>query len=96
MSRLLVVIAIVAILVGALVGFLWWGLPSNRLQADLRGVQANADRMGQQLDELRAQRDRLEAEVKTEKTQREAAEGDLRREQEKTSRLQGLISQGKK
>jgi multidrug resistance efflux pump len=96
MSRLLVVTGIAAILVGVLVGFLWWGLPSNRLRAELRGAQTNVESMGQQVDELRAQRDRLEAQLKTEKSQREAAEGHLRREQEQSSRLQGLISQGKK
>jgi uncharacterized protein HemX len=96
MNRTLVVTAIVAVLVGALAGFLWWGLPTTRLQADLSGAQTSADRMGQQLEELRAERDRLAAELKAEKAQREAAEGDLRREQEKTSRLQGVISQGRK
>jgi septal ring factor EnvC (AmiA/AmiB activator) len=96
MTRPVLITALAAVLVGLLVGFLWWGLPTTRLQAELRGSQAGAERLEQQLEETHAQRQRLEAQLKAEKAQREAAAADLRREQERSARLQQLISQGKK
>ena len=96
MNRPVLITAAAAVLVGLLVGFLWWGLPTNRLQTELRGSQAGAERLGQQLEEARAQSRRLEEQLKTEKAQREAEAGELRREKERSARLQELISRGKK
>ena len=96
MNRPVFITAVAAVLVGLLVGFLWWGLPTNRLQTELRGSQAGGERLGQQLEEARAQGQRLEEQLKAEKAQREAAADELRREKERSARLQGVISRGKK
>jgi hypothetical protein len=66
MNRPVLITAIAAILVGVLVGFLWWGLPTTRLQAELAGREADGDRLGRQLEEARAQQERLEKQLKAE------------------------------
>lgn len=96
MNRLLVASVAGAVLVGILVGFLWWGLPTGRLQTELRDARSTVDRLGQQLDELRAENERLQARLKAEQGRLKATESDLRREKETTARLQLLISEGKK
>ena len=96
MNRLVVVTAVVAVLVGGLGGFLWWGLPSSRLESELRDARGSADRLAQQLDESRTQSQRLEAQLKAEKARAQEAEADLRREKQISSRLQMLVSEGKK
>jgi hypothetical protein len=96
MNRPVLITAIAAILVGVLVGFLWWGLPTTRLQAELAGREADGDRLGRQLEEARAQQERLEKQLKAEHEQREAAEAELRRERERSARLQALIGEGQK
>jgi predicted nucleic acid-binding Zn-ribbon protein len=96
MNRPLVITAVVAVLIGLLAGFLWWGIPTNRLQAELSGSQANAVRLGREVDEARAERQRLEEQLKAEKAQHAADEAELRRERERSARLQGLISEGRK
>lgn len=89
MNRLVVATTIVGVLVGALGGFVWWGVPAGRLQAELRDARTSADRMAQELSELRAQKQRFEAQL-------EATRKDLQSEKEVTSRLHVLVSQGKK
>lgn len=96
MSRLVVLTAVVAIVVGALAGYLWWGLPAGRLESELRDARASADRSAQQLAESRAQSQRLEAQLEAERSRVSSAQRDLRREKEINSRLHMLVSEGKK
>ena len=96
MSRLTLGTGVVAVVVGVLLGFLWWGAPSGRLQGRLQEAQANAVRLGQQVDDLRAQNERVEVQLKAERARLLTTEDDLRREKEMNSRLHVLVSQGKK
>jgi hypothetical protein len=96
MGRLTVGTGIVAVVIGLIVGFLWWGAPSGRLQSRLRDEQANAARLGQEVDGLRTQNEQMGAQLKAERARAQAAEDDLRREKEVNARLHGLVSQGKK
>lgn len=96
MNRLAVGIAAVAVLAGVLSGFVWWGLPTGRLETELREARTSTDRLRQQLDESRMQSQRLEAQLKAEKARLEAAERNLRREKELSARLHLLVSEGKK
>jgi hypothetical protein len=89
MNRLTVIVAVVTLVLGLLAGYLWWGLPGDRLRSEAGDARARADRLEEQLGQLRGQ-------LKTEKSRLEAAEADLRREKAMTSRLQLLVSQGKK
>jgi septal ring factor EnvC (AmiA/AmiB activator) len=96
MHRLVALTAVVAVLVGALAGYLWWGLPTSRLGSELREARSSAERLGQQLADMRAQREQLEAQLKAEKARRETLETDLKREKEVSARLHRLVSEGKK
>jgi septal ring factor EnvC (AmiA/AmiB activator) len=96
MNRPVFITAIVAILIGLLAGFLWWGMPSGRLQAQLRDAKASTERLEQQMAEQRSQGERLDAELKAQKVKLETAETDLRREKEMNARLNLMVSHGKK
>lgn len=96
MKRSTIALVIVAVLVGVLGGFLWWGVPIHRLQRELQEVHASADRLAQQMDDFRSRDQQLAAQVQAQKTRLEATERDLRVEHEMNSRLHLLISQGKK
>lgn len=96
MNRPVTITAIVAILIGLLVGFLWWGMPTSRLQAQLRDAQANATRLEQQMGEQKTQGEKLATELKDQKAKLETMEADLRREKEMNARLHLLVSKGKK
>jgi len=89
MNRLAVVTAVVALLVGVLAGFLWWGIPTRRLATQLTDTQSRAERLERELGELRGR-------LRTETSRLEAAEKDLSREKAMNQRLQLLVSQGKK
>lgn len=77
-----IAIAVVAGLIGLLVGFLWWGTAARRMQEDLRALQS------QQAD---AQLAREELKTKLKKT-----EDELQSERERRSRLEVIVSQGRK
>jgi len=65
MTRGIIIVGVAGLLVGVLVDFLWWGIPSRRIQDDLRalqGQQVAAEVAREQLkrteDELRNERER--------------------------------------
>jgi hypothetical protein len=65
MRRGIIIVAGAGLLVGVLVGFLWWGMPARQMQEDLRALQgqeAAADvareKLKQTEDELRSERER--------------------------------------
>jgi septal ring factor EnvC (AmiA/AmiB activator) len=87
---------LVAVIVGLLAGFLWWGIPTGRLETELQDARAGAARLSQQLDDLQKRDRDLAAELKAQKTRLETTERDLRVEKDMNSRLHLLVSQGKK
>jgi hypothetical protein len=66
-----IIVGVAGLLVGVLVGFLWWGVPAQRMREDLRALQEqqvaaeNAreklKRTEQELSHEREHRSRLEA-----------------------------------
>ena len=82
-------LGLVALLIGALVGFLVWGVPTRRLQTELGESRTRAERLEQELGELRSKTQQLQAHL-------EVAEKDLSSQKEMNYRLQMLVSQGKK
>ena len=89
MTRAVSATALAALVVGLLIGFLWWGTPTGRLRSELRDTRSNNDRLAQQLEELRAKSERVEAILAT-------TAADLRHEKEMNSQLHLLVSQGRK
>ena len=96
MNRSTIIVILVAIMVGILAGFLWWGVPTGRLKAELQDLRASAERLAQQVDDLeKRDRDRS-AELKAQQARLETTERDLRLEREMNSRLHLLVSRGQK
>jgi septal ring factor EnvC (AmiA/AmiB activator) len=96
MTRGIVAAAIVALVVGILGGFLFWGLRARSLQAELRQAQERPAALEREVDEARVQVARLEAELQSFRARLKELEEDLAREREQRSRLEDLISRGKK
>jgi septal ring factor EnvC (AmiA/AmiB activator) len=91
-----IALMIVAAFVGVLGGFLWWGVPTGRLQRELQDLRASSERLSQQIDDLRSRDQQLAAQLQAQKTRLETTERDLRVEKEMNDRLHLLVSQGKK
>ena len=89
MNRPVAVGALVALLVGLLAGFLWWGMSEQRVQAELDDARSRAGRLEQQLQDVQTKTQQLQAQLKT-------MQDDLDREKELNSRLNELVSRGKK
>jgi beta-lactam-binding protein with PASTA domain len=65
MTRGIIIIGVAGLLVGVLVGFLWWGMPAQRMHEDLRALQGQqaaaevaSEKLKQTEDELRSERER--------------------------------------
>ncbi len=96
MNRMVAVAAVVGLLIGVLAGFLWWGMPTERLQSELRGAQKRMSELEGQLAESQAQSRNVTAALKTLETRVKTAEEDLRGEQDRRSKLEMILSKGRK
>jgi len=77
-----IAIAVGALLVGVLGGFLWWGTMANRLRDEVRALQN--------------QRADTDAELKGVQAKLKKTEEELQAERERRSRLEQVISEGRK
>jgi len=83
MNRALMIgVAAVALVLGALLGYLGSGPWSDSRQGELKEALEKSTRLERQVTDLRAENDRIAA--------------DLQREKEMSRRLQMLVSEGKK
>lgn len=96
MNRPQIIVAVVALLIGALAGFLWWGLPTERLQGELGQARERAGGLERQIDEARAQARGVAEQLKAAQDRLGQVEGELRTTKEMNARLQRLVSQGTK
>lgn len=96
MKRSTVVFLVAAALVGLLAGFLRWGLPAGRLNAELQDARAAAERLSQELADMRTREQQLAARLQTQETRLESTQRDLRAEKEMNSRLHLLVGKGQK
>ena len=96
MNRVIAVAAVVGLLVGVLAGFLWWGMPSQRVQSELSEAQKRASELERQLGESQAQTRKAAAELKTQETRLKTVEEDLRMERDRRSKLEMILSKGRK
>lgn len=81
MTRM-VAIAVGAVLVGVLAGFLWWGTAANRMRDEVRALQ------NQQAD--------ADAALKGVQAKLKKTEEELQSERERRARLELVLSQGRK
>jgi len=96
MNRRMTGVAVVALVIGALFGFLGSMHMSGSRQGALNDALEKNARLERELNAVRAQNDRIGAQLKDEQTRAETIAGDLRREKEMNMRLHMLISEGKK
>ncbi len=82
MGTRVIAIAGGALLVGVLAGFLWWGTMANRLRDEVRALQN--------------QRADADAELKGVQGKLKKTEEELQAERERRSRLEQIISEGRK
>lgn len=82
MGTRVIAIAVGALLVGVLAGFLWWGTMANRLRDEVRALQN--------------QRADADAELKGVQGKLKKTEEELQSERERRSRLEQVISEGRK
>ena len=96
MNKLITIGAVTGLLVGVLVGFLWWGMPTQRLQGELGEARKRVEALEKQLDETQAQTRAAQGELKTVQGQLKTAEQDLGLEKARRSKLEMILSQGRK
>ena len=96
MKRAVSGIAVIALVLGALVGFVG-SLPWSRARQDaLNDARESTARLERRLNALRAENDRMAAQLKAEHARAQTIAGDLRREREMNMRLHLIVSDGKK
>jgi beta-lactam-binding protein with PASTA domain len=78
----MIAIAVGAVLVGVLAGFLWWGTTANRMRDEVRALQ------NQQAD--------ADAALKGVQAKLKKTEEELQSERERRARLELVLSQGRK
>ncbi len=96
MNRLIAIVAVVGLLVGILVGFLWWGMPTQRLQGELGETRKRVEALEKELDESQVQTRAAQAQVKSMQARLDAMEKDLRIAREQRARLEQMVSHGRK
>jgi septal ring factor EnvC (AmiA/AmiB activator) len=96
MNRIIAVAAVVGLLIGVFAGFLWWGMPTEQVQSELREAQKRVSELERQLAESQAQSRKVEAGLKTLETRLKTTEEDLRVERDRRSKLEMILSKGRK
>lgn len=96
MNRLVAIAAVAGLLVGVLVGFLWWGLPVERREAGLAEARKRAEVLERQVNEVQAQTRTVQAELKSAQERLTALTEDLRLERNRRSQLEMMLSRGRK
>jgi hypothetical protein len=89
-------VAVVALVLGALLGFLGSARWSGSRQGELNTALEKSTSLERQVKDLRAENDRIGAELQGERARGQTIAEDLRREKEINMRLQTLVSDGKK
>ncbi len=85
MPRFAVIAAIVGLLVGGLVGYLWWGVALHRSRDEVRALEGQRATAEVAREQLKAAQSKLKI-----------TEDELRAEKERRARLELTVSQGRK
>jgi hypothetical protein len=96
MKVLTIALVVAGTAAGLFAGFLRWGLPAGRLDAELRDARGSAERLSRQVDDLQSRGQELSARLQAQQKRLERAEQDLHAEKEMNTRLHLLVGQGKK
>lgn len=93
MGRIATIVVLVGLLVGLGFGYLWWGVPLQRLKTELADTRTRVETLEKQQPAAPTARP---DEVKELQDQIKSLEADLERERQMRSRLEGVVSQGRK
>ncbi len=96
MKRAIIGVAVIALVVGALLGFLGSVPWSGSRQGAVNDALEKSTRLERQVNDLRAENSRIGAELEGERARAQTMAVDLRREKEMNMRLHLLVSDGKK
>ena len=89
MNRTGTIVAIVALVIGLLVGFLWWGTGTQRLEKQLADARAATQAVERQLEAAQTEAQKAAEKVKAVEERLAAVEADLARERAQRAREAG-------
>ncbi len=89
MNRIAVGLAVIGLVIGGLVGYLWWGQPSRRLNQELAQVQTKLGDATRTIEELSGKLKAAEQQIQT-------LGDELKAERELRQRYEGLVGRGRK
>jgi len=89
MNRPVAIAVVVGVLVGVLGGFLWWGMPTGRMHAELGQVRERAATLEKDAGEAETRARQAEEALKR-------VEQELALEREQRARLETHLSRGRK
>ncbi len=89
MNRTVTVVGIVALVIGLLGGFLWWGTGTQLLEKQLADARAATQAVGRQLEAAQTEARQAAEKVKAVEARLAAVEADLARERAQRAREAG-------
>lgn len=89
MNRIAVGLAVIGLVIGGLVGYLWWGQPSQRLNQELAQVQTQLGDATRTIEDLSGKLKNAEAQIKM-------LGDELTAERELRQRYEAVVGRGRK
>jgi uncharacterized protein HemX len=96
MRRAVIITAIVGLLAGGLGGYGWRSITAQRAASDLQAAQQRTAALERELDKVQAQMRSQESELQAATARLKELEQHLAAEEQRRSRLEGMLSRGKK
>lgn len=92
MSRTATIVGVAGLLLGLLFGYVWWG----QAPAPPAGGDEGRRRLEQALDEAQARSRKAQEDLRALQSRLQSLEADLARERQQRSRLETIVSEGRK
>lgn len=89
MNRMVTIVGIVALVIGLLVGYLWWGAGTQRLEKQLTDARVATQAVERQLEAAQTEAQKAAEKVKAVEERLAAVEADLARERAQRAREAG-------
>lgn len=96
MRQAITIAAVIGLLVGGLGGYGWWGTSARKAASDLQASQQRTAALERELEKTQAQMRSVEGELQATIARLKELEQHLASEEERRSRLEGMLSRGKK
>ncbi len=96
MRRAIIITSLVGLLAGGLGGYGWRDITARRAASDLQAAQQRMATLERELDKVQAQMRLEQSELQSATARLKELEQHLASEEERRSRLEGMLSHGKK